>query len=208
MAIQDGVYVASLSVLNKNLSVNSEQTLLHAEKIISLGATGVVLSGSTGQSQNLSFQCKMNLIDQASKSSQNQKIIIGPGTNSLLDTAKLINYAKSKNLKKFRNNLINFLNRKNNTFESDFFIEGNAIQKKVWKELIRIKLGKTKSYGEIAKKFKLSPRHVGKICAQNKIAIAIPCHRVVRSDGSMGGFSARGGIVLKKKILDFEKSWK
>ena len=114
----------------------------------------------------------------------------------------------SKNLKKFRNNLINFLNRKNNTFKSNFLIEGNAIQKKVWKELTKIKLGKTKSYGEIAKKFKLSPRHVGKICGQNKIAIAIPCHRVVRTDGSMGGFSARGGIVLKKKILDFEKSWK
>ena len=114
----------------------------------------------------------------------------------------------SKNLKKFRNNLINFLNRKNNIFESDFFIEGNAIQKKVWKELTKIKLGKTKSYGEIAKKFKLSPRHVGKICGQNKIAIAIPCHRVVRSDGSMGGFSAMGGIVLKKKLLNFEKSWK
>ena len=114
----------------------------------------------------------------------------------------------SKNLKKFRNNLINFLNRKNNTFESDFFIEGNAIQKKVWNELTKIKLGKTKSYGEIAKKFKLSPRYVGKICGQNKIAIAIPCHRVVRSDGSMGGFSAMGGIVLKQKLLDFEKSWK
>ena len=118
------------------------------------------------------------------------------------------NKSVSKNLKRFRNNLINFLNRKNNTFESNFLIEGNIIQKKVWKELIRIKLGKTKSYGEIAKKFKLSPRHVGKICAQNKIAIAIPCHRVVRSDGSMGGFSSRGGIILKKKILDFEKSWK
>ena len=118
------------------------------------------------------------------------------------------NKSVSKNLKKFRNNLINFLNRKNNTFESNFFIEGNIIQKKVWKELTRIKLGKTKSYGEIAKKFKLSPRHVGKICAQNKIAIAIPCHRVVRSDGSMGGFSARGGIILKQKLLDFEKSWK
>ena len=118
------------------------------------------------------------------------------------------NKSVSKNLKRFRNNLINFLNRKNNTFESDFLIEGNDIQKKVWKELTRIKLGKTKSYGEIAKKFKLSPRHVGKICGQNKIVIAIPCHRVVRSDGSMGGFSARGGIILKKKILDFEKSWK
>ena len=118
------------------------------------------------------------------------------------------NKSVSKNLKRFRNNLINFLNRKNNTFESDFLIKGNDIQKKVWKELTRIKLGKTKSYGEIAKKFKLSPRHVGKICGQNKIAIAIPCHRVVRSDGSMGGFSSRGGIILKKKILDFEKSWK
>jgi len=118
------------------------------------------------------------------------------------------NKSVSKNLKRFRNNLINFLNRKNNAFESDFLIKGNIIQKQVWKELTRIKLGKTKSYGEIAKKFKLSPRHVGKICGQNKIVIAIPCHRVVRSDGSMGGFSSRGGIILKKKILDFEKSWK
>ena len=118
------------------------------------------------------------------------------------------NKSVSKNLKRFRNNLINFLNRKNNAFGSDFFIKGNIIQKQVWKELTRIKLGKTKSYGEIAKKFKLSPRHVGKICGQNKIVIAIPCHRVVRSDGSMGGFSARGGIILKQKLLDFEKSWK
>ena len=90
------------------------------------------------------------------------------------------NKSVSKNLKRFRNNLINFLNRKNNAFESDFLIEGNIIQKQVWEELTRIKLGKTKSYGEIAKKFKLSPRHVGKICGQNKIVIVIPCHRVVR----------------------------
>jgi methylated-DNA-[protein]-cysteine S-methyltransferase len=118
------------------------------------------------------------------------------------------NKSVNKNLKKFKGNLINFLNKKKNTFGSDFLIEGNSIQKKIWKELTRIRLGKTKSYGEIAKKFKLSPRHVGKICGQNKIVIAIPCHRVIRSDGSMGGFSSRGGIILKKKILDFEKSWK
>ena len=101
MAIKDGIYPASMSVLNTDLKLNSEQTLIHAEKLISLGAEGVVLGGSTGQSQSLSNECKMNLIDQASKSLQNQKIIIGPGTNSLLDTAKLINYAKKKNLKKF-----------------------------------------------------------------------------------------------------------
>ena len=101
-----------------------------------------------------------------------------------------------------------FFIKKNKTIKSNFLIEGNVIQKKVWRELTRIRIGKTKSYGEIAKKFKLSPRHVGKICAQNKIPLAIHCHRVIRSDGTMGGFSSSGGIILKKKLLNFENSWK
>ena len=114
----------------------------------------------------------------------------------------------SKNLKMFKNSTNNFLNKKIRRINSNFLIEGNNIQKKVWKELTKIKIGKTKSYGEIAKKFNLSPRYVGKICGQNKIVLAIPCHRVVRSDGSMGGFSSIGGISLKKKLLNFESSWK
>ena len=114
----------------------------------------------------------------------------------------------SKNLKNLKIKINNFFNKKNRTIKSNFFIKGNAIQKKVWRELAKIKIGKTKSYGEIAKKFKLSPRHVGKICGQNKIPLVIPCHRVIRSDGTMGGFSAPGGIFLKKKLLSFENSWK
>ena len=114
----------------------------------------------------------------------------------------------SKNLKNLKIKINNFFNKKNRTIKSNFFIKGNAIQKKVWQELTKIKIGKTKSYGEIAKKFKLSPRHVGKICGQNKIPLVIPCHRVIRSDGTMGGFSAPGGIFLKKKLLNFENSWK
>ena len=114
----------------------------------------------------------------------------------------------SKNLKNLKIKINNFFNKKNRTIKSNFFIKGNAIQKKVWQELTKIKIGKTKSYGEIAKKFKLSPRHVGKICGQNKIPLVIPCHRVIRSDGTMGGFSAPRGIVLKKKLLNFENSWK
>ena len=85
-------------------------------------------------------------------------------------------------------------------------IEGNSIQKKIWNELRKIKKGKTKSYGEIAKKFKLSPRYVGKICGQNQHILAIPCHRVIRSDGSLAGFSATGGKNLKRKLLEFEKN--
>ena len=114
----------------------------------------------------------------------------------------------SKNLKMFKNSTNNFLNKKIRRINSNFLIEGNNIQKKVWKELTKIKIGKTKSYGEVAKKFNLSPRYVGKICGQNKIVLAIPCHRVVRSDGNMGGFSSIGGISLKKKLLNFERSWK
>ena len=78
--------------------------------------------------------------------------------------------------------------------------------KKIWGELRKIKKGKTKSYGEIAKKFKLSPRYVGKVCGQNQHILAIPCHRVIRSDGSLAGFSATGGKNLKRKLLEFEKN--
>jgi len=120
---------------------------------------------------------------------------------------KYKNIYTSKNLKKFKSNLNAFLNRKSKSIKSNFIINGTTIQKKVWGELKNIKFGKTKSYGEIAKKYKLSPRHVGKICGQNKLLLLVPCHRVIRTDGSLGGFTSIGGIKLKKKLLDFEKSW-
>ena len=119
---------------------------------------------------------------------------------------KCRNKSTSNNLKKFKSSLNNFLTKKNKFLKFNTLIVGNSIQKKVWNELKKIKFGNTKSYGIIAKKFKLSPRHVGKICAQNKIPLLIPCHRVIRSDGSIGGFSAQGGISLKKKLLEFEKN--
>ena len=119
---------------------------------------------------------------------------------------KCKNKSNSKNLKKFKSSLNNFLSKKNKFLTFNTLITGNPIQKKVWNELKKIEFGKTKTYGAIAKKYKLSPRHVGKICGQNKIILAIPCHRVIRSDGSLGGFSSPGGVALKKKLLNFEKN--
>ena len=116
------------------------------------------------------------------------------------------NISVSKNLKKFKLQLNNFLNKKSKTINCEIQLKGGPTQIKIWKELKRIKFGKTKTYGEIAKKYKLSPRHVGKICSQNKIILIVPCHRVVKSNGNIGGFSAQGGISLKKKLLNFEKS--
>jgi len=119
---------------------------------------------------------------------------------------KCKNKSTSNNLKKFKSNLNNFFTKRNKFLKFNILIVGNSIQKKVWNELKKIEFGTTKSYGAIAKKYKLSPRHVGKICAQNRIPLIIPCHRVIRSDGSIGGFSAQGGISLKKKLLEFEKN--
>ena len=106
----------------------------------------------------------------------------------------------SKNLKNFKTSLNCFLKGNCKSVKCNYHVKGNLIQKKVWAELKKIKFGKTKTYGKIAKKYKISPRHVGKICSQNKILLAIPCHRVIRSDGNIGGFSSKGGIFLKKKL--------
>ena len=116
--------------------------------------------------------------------------------------------SRSKVLKNFKKNLLTFFKKKTLNIKSPYKIQGNQIQKKIWIELRKIKPGQTKSYGEIAKKYKISPRHVGKICGQNKLLLLIPCHRVIKSDGSIGGFTSSGGINLKKKLLEFEKSWK
>ena len=121
---------------------------------------------------------------------------------------KVKKQAKSQILKNLKKNLIKLSNKKALNIKASYKIAGKQIQKSIWAELKKIKPGYTKTYGEIAKKYKLSPRHVGKICGQNKLLLLIPCHRVIRSDGGLGGFSSVGGVNLKKKLLKFEQSWK
>ena len=120
---------------------------------------------------------------------------------------KIKKQTKSELLKNFKRNLSKFFNKQTIYIKAKYRLEGNQIQKKIWEELKNIKFGQTKSYGEIAKKYNISPRYVGKICGQNRLMLLIPCHRVIKSDGSVGGFSSPGGINLKKKLLKFEKSF-
>ena len=114
---------------------------------------------------------------------------------------------KSKTLKNFSKKLLKFFDKKISNINVPYKMVGNKIQKKIWKELKKIKVGNTTTYGKIAKKYKLSPRHVGKICGQNSLLLVVPCHRVIRTDGGLGGFTSVGGIKLKKKLLEFEKTW-
>ena len=79
------------------------------------------------------------------------------------------------------------------------------MQKKIWKQLSEIGYGTTKTYGEKAKVLHTSPRYVGNVCGQNNHLLVIPCHRVIRTDGTLGGFSGLGGIKLKQKLLKLEQ---
>ena len=121
---------------------------------------------------------------------------------------KLKKQIKSRILVNFKKKILQFFSKKISNIKIPHYIMGNRIQKKVWFEIKKIKIGQTKSYGEIAKKYKLTPRYVGKICSQNKLLLIIPCHRVIKTGGSLGGFTSVGGINLKKKLLKFEKNWK
>jgi len=110
----------------------------------------------------------------------------------------------SKSIKHLKKKINLFFQNKTNKIDIKIKINGNRLQKKVWKELRKIKKGKIKSYGEIGKKLRISPRQVGKICSQNQHLLVIPCHRILRSDRTLGGFSSPGGISLKRKLLEFE----
>lgn len=85
-------------------------------------------------------------------------------------------------------------------------LEGTDFQLSVWKELLKIPVGKTRTYKEIALAIGKpnSSRAVANACAQNPYAPDVPCHRVVRSDGSLGGYSADGGMERKRELLDME----
>ena len=120
---------------------------------------------------------------------------------------RLKKQTKSKTLKNFEKKLLQFFDKKISNIKTPHEIAGNQIQKKIWNQLKKIKVGNTTTYGKIAKKYKLSPRHVGKICGQNNLLLVVPCHRVIRTDGSLGGYTSVGGIKLKKKLLEFEKTW-
>ena len=86
------------------------------------------------------------------------------------------------------------------------FSSSTNFQIMVWSETAKIPYGKTGTYLFIAEKIgkKNSPRAVGNALGKNPFPVVIPCHRVLRADGKMGGFTATGGIGLKEKLLKME----
>tara|TARA_B110000116_G_scaffold242130_1_gene231174 strand:+ start:304 stop:1188 length:885 start_codon:yes stop_codon:yes gene_type:complete len=96
-----GIYAASMSLFNKDLSLNIEKTISHAEKIINQGCHGVAIFGSTGQAQLISISEKISLLNELSLSNYKDKFLIGTGLNSLSETINLMKVATSLNFKDF-----------------------------------------------------------------------------------------------------------
>lgn len=123
--------------------------------------------------------------------------------------SRKIHFPEVKNLflEQLRKELDEYFDGTRKEFSLPLHPEGTDFQKSVWKELLKIPYGTTRSYSEQSNSLGVpkSIRAVANANALNKIAILIPCHRVIGSDGSLTGYA--GGLKRKKWLLDHERSF-
>lgn len=108
-------------------------------------------------------------------------------------------------LRRYIDPLLGSLGGEKTTIDLPLDVRATAFQQKVWETLQRIPRGETRSYTEIAREIgdPKAVRAVARACASNPVALAVPCHRVIRSDGDLAGY--RWGIERKKKLLEGER---
>ena len=99
-----------------------------------------------------------------------------------------------------------YFERKRTTFELKLNPNGTSFQQKVWEDLLKVPFGKTESYLTMSRRFgdEKAIRAIASANGKNPIAIIIPCHRIIGSDGSLTGYA--GGLWRKKWLLEFEQN--
>ena len=132
---------------------------------------------------------------------------LGEGAAQLLAEefceAELVHEPKS--MPEVRKAILEFLDGDASLARIPLDIRGTVFQRKVWEQLRRIPAGETRSYGQIARAIGAprAVRAVGSACGANPVALVIPCHRALRTDGTLGGYA--WGLARKKKLLEIEK---
>ena len=101
MAIKKGIYAASMSVFNQDLSLDIESTIRHSERLLKEGLHGAVLFGSTGCAQLISSKEKKNLIEKLNKNKSKDRFIIGTGANALNENIELMKHSLSNGIDRF-----------------------------------------------------------------------------------------------------------
>jgi AraC family transcriptional regulator of adaptative response/methylated-DNA-[protein]-cysteine methyltransferase len=99
-----------------------------------------------------------------------------------------------------------FLAKPGTRLELSLDVRGTEFEQRVWQALQDIPAGATETYGEIARRLGVprAAKEVGEACAANALAVAIPCHRVVRKDGALAGY--RWGVRRKRALLELERN--
>ena len=101
MSIKKGIYAASMTIINKDLSVNIDSTIEHSQRLIQQGCHGVVIGGSTGMSQLISPNEKRKLIDKMSVSKFKDNFVFGTGANSINENVQLMKHCIENGINKF-----------------------------------------------------------------------------------------------------------
>ena len=101
--------------------------------------------------------------------------------------------------------VVSFIERPGDALDLALDMQGSAFEQRVWRALRDIPAGATVAYGELAARVGApgAAKEVGEACAANRLAVAIPCHRVVRKDGGLAGY--RWGVRRKRALLELEK---
>ena len=102
--------------------------------------------------------------------------------------------------------MLDFLEEPKQALDLPLDLRGTAFQQRVWRTLCRIPPGETRTYGELARMIgdPRAVRAVARSCARNPVSLAVPCHRVIGSDGSLTGY--RWGVPRKRALLEKERA--
>lgn len=116
-----------------------------------------------------------------------------------------LNQGENELLQDTYREIVEYLDKKRKVFTIPFKISGTEFQRSVYKELLKIPYGETRSYKDIAKSIgnEKAYRAIGNANNKNKVPIIIPCHRVIGTNNSLVGYA--GGIEIKKFLLELEK---
>lgn len=110
---------------------------------------------------------------------------------------------ESKELDEMLNRIVKFIETPTGILDLPLDVRGTTFHKQVWKALGEIPTGRTATYKDLASQLGVTAQEIGEACAANTLAVAIPCHRVVRSDGGLAGY--RWGLHRKRLLLEREQ---
>ena len=148
----------------------------------------------------ITFKSSLGYITIYSKNKKINSVTIDEHLEELLTKDMILLNAKEQ--------IEEYLSGKRTIFELNLKLEGTPFQLKVWNELLKLNYGEIISYGDLAKRIdnEKSYRAVGNAVGKNPIPIIVPCHRIIKSDGSLGGFSL--DIAIKKQLIKLETNSK